>query len=166
MQNRGAIEMKRVMIWSSVGLLLVVLGIVVARADGSKRYGWGGRGWGHHHGALDYVAHELNLSDAQRSQIKSMWQAERPAVASLVQELASESKEMDSATPQGSLDESKVQAIASRQGETIAKLLIEKERFKSKVYTSVLNPEQRIKAEELQKVWQSRMDRVAERIKP
>ena len=157
--------MKRVMIWSGVALLLIVLGIVVVRADGSRRHGWGGRGWGHH-GPLGYVAHELNLSDAQRSQIKSMWQAERPTVASLVQELASESKEMDSATAQGNLDESKVQAIAARQGETIAKLLIEKERFKSEVYTSVLNPEQRIKADELQKVWHSRMERVVERIKP
>lgn len=157
--------MKRVMIWSGVALLLIVLGIVVVRADGSRRHGWGGRGWGHH-GPLGYVAHELNLSDAQRSQIKSMWQAERPTVASLVQELASESKEMDSATTQGNLDESKVEAIAARQGETIAKLLIEKERFKSEVYTSVLNPEQRIKADELQKVWHSRMERVVERIKP
>jgi Spy/CpxP family protein refolding chaperone len=157
--------MKRIMIWSIVALLLVALGIVVARADNSRQYGWGGRGWAHH-GALGYVAHELNLSDAQRSQIKSMWQAERPAVASLVQELASESKEMDSATAQGNLDESKVQAIASRQGETIAKLLIEKERFESKMYSGVLNPEQRIKADEFQKVWHSRMDRVADRIKP
>jgi Spy/CpxP family protein refolding chaperone len=152
------------MIWSSV-VLLVALGIVVARADSARRYGWGARGWGHH-GPLGYVAYELNLSDAQRSQIKSMWQAERPAVASLVQELASESKEMYSATEQGNLDESKVQAIASRQGETIAKLLIEKERFKSKVYTSVLDPEQRTKADDLQKVWQSWIGRVAERIKP
>jgi Spy/CpxP family protein refolding chaperone len=157
--------MKRVMIWSSVTLLLVALGIVVARADGSRRHGWGGRGWGHH-GPLGYVAHELNLSDAQRSQIKSMWQAEQPTVASLVQELASESKEMDSATAQGNLDESRVQAIAFRQGETIAKLLIEKERFKSKVYASVLNPEQRSKADELQKIWHSRIARVADRIKP
>jgi len=157
--------MKRIIILSIVTLLLVGLGIVVARADGSQQYGWGGRGWGHH-GPLGYVAHELNLSDTQRSQIKSMWQAERPAVASLVQELASEGKEMDSATAQGNLDESKVQAIASRQGETIAKLLIEKERFKAKIYSGVLNPEQRIKADELQKVWHSRMDRVADRIKP
>jgi Spy/CpxP family protein refolding chaperone len=157
--------MKRIMIWSIVALLLVALGIVVARADSSRRYGWGGRGWGNH-GVLGYVAHELNLSDAQRSQIKSMWQAERPAVASLVQELASESKEMDSATAQGNLDESKVRAIASRQGETIAKLLIEKERFQSKIYSGVLNPEQRIKTDELHKVWHSRMDRVADRIKP
>ena len=116
------------------------------------------------HGPLGYVAHELNLSDAQKSQIKSMWEAERPTVASLVQELASEGKEMDSATAQGNLDDSKVQAIAARQGETIAKLLVEKERLKSKVYTTVLNPEQRTKADELQKKWHSRLDHVASRI--
>jgi Spy/CpxP family protein refolding chaperone len=155
--------MKRFMIWSGVALLLVAIGIIVARADGSKRYEWGGRGWGHH-GPLGYVAHELNLSDAQKSQIKSMWDAERPTVASLVQELASEGKEMDSVTAQGSLDDTKVQAIAARQGETIAKLLVEKERMKSKIYTSVLNPEQRTKADELQKRWHSRLDHVAARI--
>ena len=155
--------MKRVMIWSSVALLLVAIGIIVARADGSGQHGWDGRGWSHH-GPLGYVAHELNLSDAQKSQIKSMWEAERPTVASLVQELASEGKEMDTVTAQGSLDESKVQAIAARQGETIAKLLVEKERLKSKIYTSVLNPEQRTKADELQKTWHSRLDHVAARI--
>jgi Spy/CpxP family protein refolding chaperone len=155
--------MKRFIIWSSVALLLVAIGIIVARADGSRRHGWGGRGWSHH-GPLGYVAHALNLSDAQKSQIKSMWDAERPTVASLVQELASEGKEMDSVTAQGSLDDSKVQAIAARQGETIAKLLVEKERMKSKIYTSVLNPEQRTKADELQKRWHSRLDHVAARI--
>lgn len=161
--------MKRIMIWSSVALLLIATGVVFVRADSAGRHRWSGRRWDHHGrlgGPLGYVAHELKLSGAQRSQIESMWQAERPAVASLVQELASEGKEMDSATAQGNLDESRVQAVASRQGETIAKLLIEKERFKAKVYTGVLNPEQRTRADELQKVWHSRMDRVAERIKP
>jgi Spy/CpxP family protein refolding chaperone len=155
--------MKRFMIWSSVALLLVVVSIVVARADGPRWHGWGSRGWGHH-GPLGYVAHELNLSDAQRSQIKSMWLTERPTVASLVQELASEGKEMDSATAQGNLDESKVQPIAARQGETIAKLLVEKERLKSRIYTTVLTPEQRTKADELQKTWHSRLDHLAARI--
>jgi Spy/CpxP family protein refolding chaperone len=106
----------------------------------------------------------LNLSDAQKAQIKSMWDAERPAVASLVQELASEGKEMDSVSAQGNLDDSKVQGIAARQGETVAKLLVEKKRLTSKVYTTVLTPEQRTKAEELQKAWHSRLDRVASRI--
>ena len=155
--------MKRFIIWSSVALLLVAIGIIVARADGSRRHGWGGRGWSHH-GPLGYVAHELNLSDAQKSQIKSLWEAERPTVASLVQELASEGKEMVSVTAQGNFDDGKVEAIAARQGTTIAKLLVEKERLKSKVYTTVLNPEQRTKADELQKKWHSRLDHVAARV--
>jgi Spy/CpxP family protein refolding chaperone len=157
------VVMKRFIIWSSVALLLIAISIIVARADGSGRRGWGGRGWSYH-GPLGYLAHELNLSDAQKSQINSMWEAERPTVGSLFQELGSEGKEMDSVTAQGSLDDSKVQAIAARQGETIAKLLIEKERLKSKIYTSVLNPEQRTKADQLQKTWHSRLDSVAARI--
>jgi Spy/CpxP family protein refolding chaperone len=93
-----------------------------------------------------------------------MWEAERPTVKSLLQELASEGKEMVSATAQGNFDESRVQAIAAGQGETVAKLLVEKERFKSKVYTTVLTPEQRTKADELQKKWQSRLNHIAARI--
>lgn len=157
--------MKRVIIWSSAALALVLItvGLVVARADGLGRCGWRGRGGGFY-GPLGYISHELNLSNAQKSQIKTMWQAERPVVASLVQELASESKEMDAATPKGNLDEDKVKAIAAHQGETIAKLLIEKERFKSKVYSTVLNSEQRSKADEFQKKWESRLDRAAERL--
>ena len=155
--------MKRIMIWSGVAVLLVATGIFVARAHGSGRQGFGRGGWSHH-GPLGYVAYELNLSDAQKSQIQSMWEAERPAVASLLQELASENREMDAATAQGSLDDSKVAAIAALQGSTISRLLVEKERLKSRVYTNVLNPEQRNKADELQKEWRSRLDYVAARI--
>lgn len=155
--------MKRFMIWSSVALLVVVVSITTALADGPRRHGWGSRGWGHH-GPLGYVVHELNLSDEQKSQIKSMWLAERPMLAWLVQELASENKEMGSATAQGNLDESRVQAIASRQGDTIAKLLVEKERLRSKIYTLVLTSKQRSKADELQKTWQSRLEHLAARI--
>src|SRR5258708_282515 len=114
------VDMKRYMIWSSVALLLVAIGILVARVDGRGR-GWGGRGWSHH-GPLGYVAHQLNLNETQKSQIKSIWEAERPTVASLVQELASEGKEMDSVTAQGSFDDSKVQAIAARSEEHTSEL--------------------------------------------
>lgn len=157
--------MKGMVIWSSVALVLVLatIGLVFARADGPGRRGWYGRGPGFH-GPLGYVSHELNLSGAQKSEIKTMWQAERPVVASLVEELASESKEMDSATTKGNLDEDKVKAIAAHQGDTIAKLLVEKQRFMAKVYTTVLDPDQRSKADELEKKWESRLDRAAERL--
>jgi len=155
--------MKRYMIWLSVALLLVTSGIIFARADGLRRHGWGGRGWSRHE-PLGYVAHKLNLSHAQKFQMKSMWDAERPTVASLVQELASEGKEMDAVTAHGNLDDRKIEAIADRQGATIAKLLVEKERFKSKVYATVLNPEQRTKADQLQRTWDSWLDHLAARI--
>jgi hypothetical protein len=71
---------------------------------------------------------------------------------------------MASVTAQGTFDESNVDAIAARQGAIIAKLLVEKERLKSKVYTTVLNPEQRSKADELQRKWHSRLDHVAARV--
>jgi Spy/CpxP family protein refolding chaperone len=149
--------MKRFLIYSSVTLLLVVSGLVVARADAPRWHRW------HHPDPLGYISHELNLTDSQKSQVKSMWQAEKPNLSSLVREFRDEAKEMDTATAQGNLDQNRVQEIASRQGATVARLLVEKERFKANIYTTVLTPEQRTKADELQKRWQSRLDRMVSR---
>jgi Spy/CpxP family protein refolding chaperone len=156
--------MKRVVIWSCVAVLVVAAGVVFARADVRGWRGCVGHRWGHHFGPMGYVAHELDLNDTQRKQIRSMWDSEKPAVSGLVHELAFESKEMDAATAQGNLDESKVQEIASRQGATIAKLLVEKEHFKSKIYATVLTPEQRKKADTLQSRWHERIDRMSSRL--
>jgi Spy/CpxP family protein refolding chaperone len=71
---------------------------------------------------------------------------------------------MDEATAKGNLDEGKVQEIASRQGETIAKLLVEKEHFRSKIYIKVLTPEQRTKADELQSRWHDRLDHMSDKL--
>jgi Spy/CpxP family protein refolding chaperone len=157
-EGAGGFDMKRIIIWSCVGLLFAVIGLVVVRADGPMRHRWG------NHGPLGYLAHELNLSDPQKSQVQSIWQAERPTIASLVHELANENNEMDAATAKGSIDESKLQAIASRQGDTIAKLLVEKAHFEARVYTTVLNPEQRARTDALERTWHSQLDRIAARI--
>jgi Spy/CpxP family protein refolding chaperone len=158
--------MKRIVIWSCAALLVVVAGVVIARADARGWHGCSGHRWGHHFGPMGYIAHELKLSDTQRQQVESMWQTEKPAISGLVHELAAESKEMDAATAQGNLDEAKVQEIAGRQGATVAKLSVEKEHFKSKIYATVLNPEQRTKADELQSRWHDRLDHMGTFQKP
>ncbi len=79
---------------------------------------------------------------------------------SLVHEFAVESKEMDEATAKGNVDEGKMQEIATRQGTTVARLLVEKEHFKAKIYATVLNPEQRTKADELQSRWHERLGKL------
>ena len=80
--------MKKVMIWSIVGLVIVVA-IVAACVVGGGHRGWHGHRWGHF-GPAAYLSHELNLSDAQKEQIKTMWQVERPTIARLVREVAAE----------------------------------------------------------------------------
>ncbi len=151
--------MKRIAIWSCVAVLLGATGVAVASVN-VRGWHWGsGHRWGHF-GPMGYVAHELNLSHVQKQQIRSMWQAERPAVSRLVKEFAAESEEMDRASANGNSDESKVQEIATRQGVTLSKLLVEKEHFKTKIYASVLNPEQRTKADRLQSQWHERLDHI------
>ncbi|WP_263417023.1 Spy/CpxP family protein refolding chaperone [Terriglobus albidus] len=152
----------RIVVWSSLVFLVLLSIFGIARADSWRHHGWRGREWGFH-GPLGYLSHELHLSDPQKAQIQTLWQSERPTVASLVKELASESKEMDAATTR-SADDAQIQAIASRQGTTITKLLLEKQHFKSRVYSEILTPEQRIKAEELEKKWSAHLDRFADRI--
>ena len=151
--------MKRIAIWSCVAVLLGLTGVAVALANARGWRGCAGHRWGHF-GPMSYVAHELNLSDVQEQQIRSMWQAESPTVSVLVQEFSAESKEMDQASANGNSDESKVQEIAARQGVTLSKLLVEKEHFQTKVYASVLNPEQRSKADKLQSQWHEHLDHI------
>ncbi len=105
------------------------------------------------------------LSDTQRSQIKTKWEGERPNISELVREFASEQKEMDAFPFQnGAADEGRIQDITAREGATLAKLLGEKEKLTGKIYSQVLNPGQRTKADELRKCWSSRLEHVADRI--
>ena len=154
--------MKKVLIWSGVVLVLIVAGIAIARAEGRPWHRWCHGGWDF--GPLGYVAHELNLNDEQQSQIKSIWEAERPAIASLVREFSAQNKDMDAATAQGNMDQAKVQEIADRQGATVAQILVERERLKSKIYSTVLTPEQRTKADALQARFHSRLDQMADKL--
>lgn len=154
--------MRRI-IWTTLGVALIAAGITAAWTETQP---WrGGHAFWFHHGPMGYVAHELDLSDAQKSQIKTIWQGERPEVAELMHEFASEQKEMDALTLQGNApDESRVQDIAARQGATLAKLLAEKEELTGKIYSQVLNPAQRTKADELREHLSSRLDHIADRI--
>ena len=155
--------MRRIAIWLCAVVLLAVAGVAIAGANVRGWNGCSGHRWGRF-GAMGYVAHELNLSNEQKEQVRSMWQTERPTVSGLLQEFAAENKEMDQASVKGNLDESKVQEIATRQGATVAKLLVEKEHFESKIYTTVLNPEQRTKADALQSRWHDRLDHITKRM--
>lgn len=160
--------MKRRIVWAILGVALVAVGITAAW---TQTWTWRGGWHGSHgffwcqHGPMGYVTHELDLSDTQKTQIKTIWQGERPNIAELVRGFAAEQKEMDALTLQdGARDEGKIQDVTARQGATVAKLLREKEEVTGKIYSQVLNPAQRTKADELGKHWTSLLDHIADRI--
>ncbi len=99
---------------------------------------------------LDHMAQELNLSDAQKSQIKAILDAVHSTMASSHTKFADLHKQLETATANGNFDEAQVRAIANQQAQLTADLMVEHERAKSKIY-NLLTAEQRIKFEELHK---------------
>ena len=130
-------------------VLLIVAGVIgIAGAEfGVGQHAWGFHGPGRFPAA--FIAHELNLTDAQKTQIKGIWNTERPTVTPLLREVVNGCEQMASANANGNFDEAKTRAIADKQATTVSQLFIERERLISRIYNEVLTPEQRVKADQL-----------------
>ena len=147
---------KRIVIAASAAALLVA-GSVFAFAQHHRGGRFAGTGIpAFAQKFLDRASVYLSLSDAQEAQIKAILEAEKPKVQPLVFELAATRKALNEATDNGAFNEAQVKAIAAKQGETLAALIVEKERVKTQVY-AVLTPEQRAKAEQFRARIEDRM---------
>jgi Spy/CpxP family protein refolding chaperone len=155
--------MKRITIWTIATVAVVLTGLIIVRAEAWGRNDWRAHEW-HHAWPGKYLARELNLSDAQKTQIKALLQAERPIFSAQIRELLAENKAMNAMSVQESPDQKKLDEMAQREATTIAALLTEKQHLQTKIYSTVLNSDQRAKAIELQKRWESRLDHVVDRL--
>lgn len=156
--------MRRITIVSIAAVVLFLTAFVVVRAETRGRYGWCRQAW-RHAGPAGYLARQLRLSKEQRAQIGTMWQAERPTLSAQMHDLVAENKEMNALAASGNPDPAEVKKIADREASTITALLVEKTNLQSKIYSTVLTPDQRARADALQKKWDSRFDRFAERLR-
>lgn len=155
--------MKRITIGFTVAVVLSLTAFFIVRAETREPWGWGGHRW-HHPGPGSYLAHELKLSHAQETQIRTLWQSEQPTLSAHIHEFLAENKEMTGIAVQENPDQSKVQEIADREAATIATVLVEKQQLQSTIYWTVLNSDQRTKADELQKKWESQLDHAADHL--
>jgi periplasmic protein CpxP/Spy len=120
-----------------------------------------GRGFGRHSGwMLKHMAKELNLTDAQQTQIKGIMADGKSRTMPLMQQLR-QNKQAENANIDGTFNENQARAFAAKQAQIMADLMVEKQRTRSQVY-AVLTPEQRQKA---QKLMQERQQRRQERMK-
>jgi len=94
-------------------------------------------------------AEKLDLTQAQRSQIKTILKSEKPAVKPLVLELGATWKTVKSQTSTGTVDASKIEAEIAKEQPAVAKLIVEAARTKTQIYNTVLTPAQQKKADTL-----------------
>ncbi len=125
--------------------------------------GMGHGGWmgGGHGMFLQHLARYLNLSDAQKAQIKSLVQAQRPVMQPVIQQLAAARKDMLTATASGAFDQAKVSAIASREAQFQAQLEVVQQELQAKIYNTVLTSDQKTKVDQMR---QKQLDRINQRL--
>jgi periplasmic protein CpxP/Spy len=128
----------------------IVFALVLAAAAGlaTAALAQGHGRFGHHKGwMLQRMTRELNLTEAQQAQIKSILQTEHARIQPLKQQLRQNQQAQGTPTT-GAFDEAQARAFAGKQAQIMSDLIVEKQRTKSQIY-AVLTPDQRTKAQEL-----------------
>ncbi|HUI84498.1 MAG TPA: Spy/CpxP family protein refolding chaperone [Candidatus Binatia bacterium] len=146
-----------------IGLLALVLcgAVMLSYAQQSNENG-GASAWsGHRHGYFGHMARELNLTDAQKQQIRTMMQSQRATLRPLMQQLAQNRLAMLNATANGTFDQAKVQALATQQSQITAQLAVQKASIHSQIYNQVLTPDQKAKADQMR---QKQVERINARL--
>lgn len=143
----------------AVAMVALILGGVAMlsyaqeNAPSATQKAWHGR-----HGRMAYMARELNLTDAQKAQIKDIFQADKANGLPLMQQMAANKKAMLEATANGNYDQAKIQQLANQQAQLMSQLMVQKQAIRHQIYTQVLTADQRTKAEQLRAQEISRID--------
>ena len=122
----------------------------------------GAAAWAGHRGAhFGYLAKQLNLTDAQKQQIKTMAKAQRATLRPLMQQMAQNRLAMLNATAGGAFDQAKVQSLANQRAQLMAQLEVQKASLHSQIYNQVLTSDQKAKADQLR---QEKITRINQRL--
>src|SRR5271167_1056988 len=156
-------KMKRSSWMFAVALLAVVsCGAVMIsyaqQTDNSAAPVWSGH---RHGGHMGHMFKALNLTDAQKEQVKSIMQANRTSTRPLMQQMAQNRVAMLTATSGGAFDQAKVTALANQQAQLMAQMTVNRQSIRSQIYTQVLTPEQRATADQMH---QKQITRINERL--
>jgi Spy/CpxP family protein refolding chaperone len=136
-----------------VALLLAVMAAIgvsqtVKRAHmrGDAMFGGGmlgGEMFGGGH-MMGFLAHKLDLTDAQQTQVKEIMAKEKPTFQPLMLQMAQNHQQMRQLVMASGFDEAKVRDLASQHAQTMTELMVQRARVESELY-QVLTPDQKTK---------------------
>lgn len=129
-------------------LLVLVAGTAFAQQEG--------HGPMHHrmHGdfmggpGLGLPLHELNLTDDRHTQIKQIFESEKPNMKPLMQQEMQAHQQMIQLITSGAFDQAKAMAIASQEGQTHVQMQVEHAKIASQIY-QLLSSEQKAKVADI-----------------
>ena len=129
---------------------LVVAATVFALAQEHKGMGEHMRG-GPPPDMVEHLSRELGLTDAQKTQVKALFDAQRATEEERHAKLDDIRKQLDAATANGQFDEAKVRELANQQSQLMADQMVDHFRLHSQLY-GLLTAEQKTKAGQMMKM--------------
>lgn len=97
---------------------------------------------------MHFFARQLDLTDAQREQMKAIMQKERPTIQPLMQQERSFDQQLRQYA-EGTYDEAKVRTLATQQSQVQAELAVQRTRIHNELY-QVLTTDQQAKLKEIE----------------
>lgn len=125
--------------------------LFVAAAIAQARHGFGGHGGEFHH-----MLRQLDLTADQHSQVKAIFEKEKPALQPLMQQMQQNHQAMKALETSGPFDEGKTRALATQNAQTMIELEVAHARIKSEIM-QILTADQKAKLAQLEANKEARM---------
>ncbi len=104
---------------------------------------------------LGHLARKLDLSDAQRAQVKDILAKEKPVIRPLMLQMAQSRSQLRQLALSGNFDEAKARELATQQAQTVTELTVQRARIESELF-QVLTADQKTKLNDLIKQHEQR----------
>ncbi len=131
----------------------VVLAAAAAIAQGP--HGFGGPG-----GEFRHTLKQLDLTGDQHSQVKAIWEKEKPTLQPLMQQMRQNHTAMKALEASGPFDEARTRALATQNSQTLVELQVEHARIKSEIM-QILTADQKAKLAQIEANREARMSKYA-----
>ena len=134
---------------------ILTIGAAVMLAVAALAQGW------HGHGGPEEFHHmlkQLDLTSDQQSQVKAIFQKEKPAMKPLMEQMHQNHEAMKALEASGPFDEAKTTALATQNSQTMIQLQVEHARIKSEIM-QILTPDQKTKLAQIEANREARMSK-------
>jgi Spy/CpxP family protein refolding chaperone len=145
-----------------VAALAVTLGAAIAKSQNTDTTPpppthEHGHGFGMEGHLLGFYSKYLDITDAQRTQMKEIMHKEHSTMKPLMQQIHLMDQQLKQ-YKEGAFDEAKVQALVAQQAQTLVQLKVQEARIHNELY-QLLTPDQQTKLKEFEANREARMQK-------